>query len=59
MVQMIDAHIMIRQSRTDGPVVLDLRVVDSSFALVETENQVLLAAFDARLTGVRRLHADH
>ncbi len=56
--QMIDAHIVIRQSHTDGPVVLDLRVVDSSFALIETENQALLSAFDARLVGTRRLDRD-
>jgi hypothetical protein len=54
MVQMIDGDVVIRRSRTDHQVVLQLRVVDSSFALVETENRAILQAFESRLMGVRR-----
>lgn len=58
MVQMIDGDVVIRRSRTDGQVVLQLRVVDSSFALVETENRAILQAFESRLMGVRRSGRD-
>ena len=54
MVQMSDGHVTIRRSATDPQVIFDLRVVDSSFALVETENHAILQAFESRLTGARR-----
>jgi hypothetical protein len=53
MVQIVDGHVTIRRSRADVTVLLDLRVVDSSFALVETDNPTILNAFQSRLTGVR------
>jgi hypothetical protein len=58
MVQMIDSHVRIRRSRTDWQTILDVRVVDSSFALVETNNDALLQAFESRLTGARRSELD-
>jgi hypothetical protein len=58
MVQMIDSHVRIRRSRTDWQTILDVRVVDSSFALVETNNEALLQAFESRLTGARRSEPD-
>jgi len=54
MVQMIDVHVTITRSRVDRYVVFDLRVVDSSFAVVETENEAILHAFEARLTATRQ-----
>jgi len=54
MVQMIDSHVRIMESRAHGNVIFDLRVVDSSFALVETDNEAILQALDVRLRGVRR-----
>jgi len=54
MVQMVEGHVTIRRSRIDATVLLDLCVVDSSFALVETDNPAILQAFESRLTGVRR-----
>src|SRR5215813_9582111 len=51
MVQMSDGHVTIRRSRSDSEVIFDLRVVDSSFALVETENHAILQACESRLTG--------
>jgi hypothetical protein len=59
MVQIIDGHVTIRRSRTDAGIVFDLRVVDSTFALVETDNEALLQAFQSRLTrgGERQLPA--
>jgi len=54
MVQIIDGHVSITRSRSDPQTVLDLRVVDSSFALVETEDKKVLRAFEARLGGERR-----
>ena len=54
MVQMSDGHVTIRRSPTDPEIIFDLRVVDSSFALVETENHAILQAFESRLTGARR-----
>jgi hypothetical protein len=53
MVQIIDGHVSITRSRSEPPA-LDLRVVDSSFVLVETEDKQLLQAFAARLGGQRR-----
>jgi hypothetical protein len=53
-VQMSDGHVTIRRSPTDHYAIFDLRVVDSSFALVETENQAILQAFESRLKGARR-----
>ena len=54
MVQMSDGHVTIRRSSIDPDVIFDLRVVDSSFALVETDNHVILQAFELRLKGARR-----
>jgi hypothetical protein len=54
MVEVSDGHVTIKRSSTDPQVIFDLRVVDSSFAIVETENQTILEAFDSRLTGARR-----
>jgi hypothetical protein len=51
MVQMIDSHVRIRRSQVDDEMILDIRVVDSSFAMVETNCQPLLQAFASRLTG--------
>jgi hypothetical protein len=53
MVQIVDGRVTIRRSRTDVRILFDLRVVDSSFALVETDNPSLLHAFQSHLTGVR------
>ena len=53
--QLIDGHVVMRRSRTDDHVVFDLRVVDSSFALVETDHEAILQAFESRLTGARKL----
>jgi hypothetical protein len=50
---MIDSHVRISRSRTDRQTILDVRVVDSGFALVETNNEGLLQAFESRLTGAR------
>jgi hypothetical protein len=54
MVQIVDGHIRIRRSRTDGQIILDVRVVDSSLAEVETDDELLLQAFGSRFTGARR-----
>jgi hypothetical protein len=53
MKQIIDGHISIRRARTDNAIILDVRVVDSSFALVESDNEALLRALASRLTGGR------
>jgi len=53
-VQIIDGHVSITRSRADPQKVLDLRVVDSSFALIETQDKKVLQAFEARLAGERR-----
>ena len=53
MVQIIDGHVSIRRSRTQDRPIFDLRIVDSSFALVETDNQAILHAFESRLAGAR------
>jgi hypothetical protein len=45
MMQMIDGPVTISRSRTEDRVILDLRVV-SSFALVETDNQAMMEAFE-------------
>jgi hypothetical protein len=58
MVQMIDSHVRIRRSRTNAQIFLDVRVVDSSFALLETDNEAFLQAFESRLTGARRSEPD-
>jgi hypothetical protein len=58
MVQIIDGHVRIRRSRADARLILDVRVVDSTFALVETDNDGLLQAFEARLTGAERSEPD-
>jgi hypothetical protein len=58
MVQMIDCHVKIRRSPTDPQLILDVRIVDSSFALVETDNDVLLEAFESRLIGAERSEPD-
>ena len=57
MVQMIDGHVTIRRSHGSGEMILDLRIVDSSFALVETNNEPILRGFDTRLTGARKSDA--
>jgi hypothetical protein len=54
MVQMSDGHVMIRRSTADPKIIFDLRVADSSFALVETDNHAILQAFELRLKGARR-----
>jgi hypothetical protein len=54
MVQIIDGQVSIMRSRSEPQTILDLRVVDSSFALVETEDKKVLQAFAARLGGQRR-----
>jgi hypothetical protein len=54
MVQIIDGQVSIMRSRSEPQTILDLRVVDSSFALVETEDKKVLQAFSARLGGQRR-----
>ena len=54
MVQIVDGHVTIRRSRMAGPMIFELRVVDSSFALVETDNQAVLRAFESRFTGAQR-----
>ena len=56
-VQIVDGHMRIICSRPGAQTILDLRVVDSSFAFLETDNQAILHAFDARLTGARRSEA--
>jgi hypothetical protein len=53
-IQIIDGHVRIRRSRTDDAMIMDVRVVDSSFALVESDNEPLLRAFESRLIGLRR-----
>jgi hypothetical protein len=58
MVQLIDGHVTIRRSRSDGEMIFDLRVVDSSFALIETDNLPMLHAFESRFKGARRLQSD-
>jgi hypothetical protein len=58
MVQIVDGHIRITRSRTDGRIVLDVRVVDSSLAEVETDDELLLRAFESRFTGARRSEPD-
>jgi hypothetical protein len=54
MVQIIDGHLRIMRSRSEPQTILDLRIVDSSFALVETEHRKVLQEFAARLGGQRR-----
>jgi len=54
MVQIIDGHVTIQRARSGGEMILDLRVLDSSFAFVETDNELLLRAFEMRLTGARK-----
>src|SRR5262245_20168657 len=54
MVQLIDGHVTIRRSHGNRKMILDLRVLDSSFAFVETDNEQVLRGFEARLTGVRK-----
>jgi hypothetical protein len=58
MVQMSDGHVRIRRPRTNWQTILDVRVVDSSFALIETNNEALLQAFESRLIGARRSEPD-
>jgi len=53
-VQIIDGHVSITRSHPDPQKILDLRIVDSSFALVETQDKKILRAFEARLGGERR-----
>jgi hypothetical protein len=57
MAQMIDGHITISRSRIDRQTILDVRVVDSSFVFVETNNEALLQAFESRLSGALRSEA--
>ena len=57
MVQIIDGHMTIRRSHGGGEIILDLRILDSSFAFVETDNEALLRAFETRLTGARKSDA--
>jgi hypothetical protein len=57
MVQMIDAHVTIRRSHGNREMILDLRVLDSSFAFLETNNEPILRGFDTRLTGARKSDA--
>ena len=53
MVQIIDCHVMIRRSHGSGEKMLDIRVVDSSFAFVETDNEAILrAGSGAKLVGI-------
>ena len=52
--QIIDGHVTIQRARSGGEMILDLRVLDSSFAFVETDNELLLRAFEMRLTGARK-----
>jgi len=58
MVQIIDAHVSVRRCQTDSQNILDFRVVDSSFALVETHNAAMLQSFESRLSGARRSEPD-
>jgi hypothetical protein len=53
MVQIIDGHVHVRGPRADGKTILDIRVVDSSFALIETDDQLLLETFQSLLRGER------
>jgi hypothetical protein len=53
MLQMINGLVRIRRSRIDEEMILDVRVVDSSFALVETNSEAILEVFESRLTGAR------
>jgi hypothetical protein len=58
MVQMIDCQVTIRRSHGSGEKMLDLRVVDSSFAFVETDKEAILRAFERRFTGARDSDAE-
>jgi len=52
-VQIIDCHVMIRRSHGSGERKLDIRVVDSSFAFVETDSEAILrAGSGAKLVGI-------
>jgi hypothetical protein len=53
MVQIIDGHVTISGPRPLARKIFDLRVVDSSFALVETPNENMRNAFASRLKGAR------
>lgn len=54
MVQMIDGHLTIGRSHLDAQIILDLRIVDSSFAPIVWDNAAILYAFASRITGAPR-----
>jgi hypothetical protein len=54
MVQIVDGHVHVRRPGADRKTIFDIRVVDSSFALIDTDDQRLLQAFQSRLRGERR-----
>jgi len=55
MVQIIDGRVTIRSPRPAAQMIFDLRVADSSFALVETRNVNLRNAFASRLKRERQV----
>jgi hypothetical protein len=55
MVQLIDGHGTIGRYRIDAQIILDLRVVAPSFALIVEDNEATLHAFGSRIKGAPRL----
>jgi hypothetical protein len=55
MVQIIDGRVTVRSPRPSAQLIFDLRVADSSLALVETRNENLRNAFASRLQGKRQV----
>jgi hypothetical protein len=53
-VQIVDGHVNVRRPSADREIIIDIRVVDSSFVLIETDHQGLLQALQSRLRGERR-----